>query len=95
MKNMMPRPSKDATSEEIEDFNNTIKNSTTNLLTLVWQLTKMDIVNTVNNICNKVLHDHSVTTEVRNKRSIALMKLGNIYSKKSKSSQEGIEDLLR
>lgn len=91
----MPRPGKNATPEEIELFNNTMKNSTTNILTLVWHLTKMDIINTVNNICNKVLHDHSVTAIIRNKRAIALLKLGNIYSKKSKSSQEGIEDLLR
>ena len=52
-------PGPNATEEEKEEFREMSKNMSANMIGLMWQITKMDIISTLIGICNKILHDHS------------------------------------
>lgn len=67
---------------------------TENMFSLMWLITKTDIASTLAAICNKVLHDVSVTPEARLVRCEAMLILGQEYYKKGRSEKEGLEDLL-
>ena len=52
-------PGPNATEEEKDVFREMSKNMSANMIGLMWQITKMDIISTLIGICNKILHDHS------------------------------------
>ena len=60
---------------------------------LMWLVTKLDVAQTVDSICVKVLHDHSVSHEVLGKRQRALLQLGSIYAAWGKAEDEGLREL--
>lgn len=67
---------------------------TENMFSLMWLITKLDITSTLAAVCQKVLHDVSVTAETRAHRCEALLLLGTEYYKRGRSEKEGLEDLL-
>jgi hypothetical protein len=62
---------------------------------LLWQITKLDIAGTLNGVCNKVLHDHSVSKEIMESRRLALGILGAEYCARGVSVNQGLEDLMK
>lgn len=63
-------------------------------LGLLWQVTKGDIEETLKHVCKKVLHDHSVTAETRQRRAEALLILGEQYVLRRVNDTSGINDFL-
>lgn len=57
-------------------------------------MTKIDVAQTVDRICIKALHDHSVDDKVLAGRREALLILGNTYLEKSGSAEAGLADLV-
>lgn len=60
----------------------------------MWQVTKMDILSTLNNVCSRVLHDHSQPAERLQKRREGLLILGQEYTAIEMSTKQGMDDLL-
>lgn len=87
-------PGEGASKEEQEEFRTKTRNVTANIFYLMWHLTKMDIASTLSNICNKVLHDVSVSETVRERRRAALLIIGKEYCAKAVSTADGLEDLI-
>jgi hypothetical protein len=87
-------PGPNASKEEEEEYKIKTKNMTQHIFGLMWYLTKMDIANTLNNVCNKIIRDHSVTSDVIQKRKEALLILGQEYSIRAVTVDQGMEDLL-
>lgn len=85
------KPNDEKTKENVKKCTARV---TENMFSLMWLITKTDIASTLAAICNKVLHDVSVTAEARLLRCEALLMLGQEYYKKGRSEKEGLEDLL-
>jgi len=60
----------------------------------MWSVTKADVQQTLANVCTRVMHDHSITTESRARRAKALLLLGEEYCKCAVPVGSGIEDFL-
>ncbi len=60
--------------------------SANNLLIILWRLTELDIRKTVENICRKATHDHSVDTLARQRRLQALALLGDAFVTNGRST---------
>jgi curved DNA-binding protein CbpA len=84
----------DATEEEKAMFSHTTKSTTNNVLHLLWTFTKSDVRVTLNSVCHKVLHDHSVSEETRKLRVRGLLILGAEYTKCQVSSGVGLDSFL-
>ena len=87
-------PGQESSDEEKAAFEETVKNVTTNTCFLAWQFTKMDIKQTLGNVCIRVLHDRSVGKDVRRRRREGLLVLASIYHSKSVSTNAGLNDVL-
>ena len=59
----------------------------------MWHITELDIQTTLEKVCHKVTHDHSVTQPVLQLRAKALYLLGETYLACGVSSAQGLEDL--
>ena len=90
---MGPGPS--ATPQEKEKFRSTTKNVTSHVFALMWAVTKADVQQTLTNVCTRVMHDHSVSTETRAKRARALLILGEEYCKCGVLASIGLDDFLK
>jgi hypothetical protein len=60
----------------------------------MWAVIKADIIQTVTKVCTIVLHDVSVSTEIRAKRAEAIFALGVELVKGEASVNEGLEEML-
>jgi len=86
-------PGPNATEAEKEEYRQMTKSTSANMIGLMWQITKVDIMNTLVGVCNKILHDHSVGAEVLTKRREALYVLGEAYLAKCGDVNAGLEEL--
>ena len=86
-------PGPNATEAEKEEFREMSKSMSANMIGLMWQITKMDIVSTLIGVCNKILHDHSCAAELLTKRREALFILGEAYYAKCGDINAGLEEL--
>lgn len=59
----------------------------------LWHITELDIQKTLEKVCFKVLHDHSVTNPVLELRKKALLFLGEVYVSCGVSPEKGLEDI--
>jgi hypothetical protein len=59
----------------------------------MWHITELDIANTIEKICYKALHDHSVTQPVLDLRKKALHILGEAYLSCGIPVEQGLEDI--
>ena len=59
----------------------------------MWHLTELDIQSTLEKVCFKVTHDHSVTQPVLDLRKKTLLILGEVYAACGVSAEIGLEDL--
>lgn len=48
-------------------------------LQTIWDVSAVDIENTISAVCNKVLKDVSVPWQIRERRAIALLRLGRVF----------------
>lgn len=80
----------DATEQEKEAFRVATKDTTHNVLGLLWTYTKYDVKMTLTASCHKVMHDHSVSDQERLLRTRALYILGDEYSKQGVTAGAGI-----
>eukprot|EP00607_Mallomonas_marina_P008810 CAMPEP_0182417468 /NCGR_PEP_ID=MMETSP1167-20130531/1956_1 /TAXON_ID=2988 /ORGANISM="Mallomonas Sp, Strain CCMP3275" /LENGTH=619 /DNA_ID=CAMNT_0024591077 /DNA_START=366 /DNA_END=2225 /DNA_ORIENTATION=+ len=65
------------------------------MMELMWHVTVIDIETTLRKVCHKVTHDHSVTSEIRQQRILALLVLGAEFRAKGVSMDKGIGDLMQ
>ena len=87
-------PGPDISVDEVNSIRKATRNTLHNSLFFLWTMTKSDIEYTVSIACAKVLHDHSVGEEIREKRAEGLLVIGDIFTKVQVSKAEGIENLL-
>jgi hypothetical protein len=59
---------------------------------LIWGTLYLDFRSTIDCICNLLVHDHSVSLEIRRERSQALLEYGEILLEKSGPYDEGEDD---
>merc|ERR1740123_3048110 len=48
-------------------------------LQTIWDVSAVDIENTLRHVCDKVLKDISVPWQIRHRRAIALQRLGRVF----------------
>merc|ERR1719198_546298 len=48
-------------------------------LQMIWDISAIDILNTLQEVCNKCLKDISVPWQIRYRRAVALQRLGRIF----------------
>ena len=60
----------------------------------MWAVTKADVQQTLTNVCTRVMHDHSVSSDNRARRARALLILGEEYCKCGVAAHIGLEDFL-
>jgi len=66
--------------QEIEQLTrNSIEESLPMFLQAIWDVSAVDIENTVSHVCNKVLKDISVPWQLRLRRAHALLRLGRVF----------------
>jgi hypothetical protein len=70
---------KKSEAEQSEVRMNHQKNMLPHFLEALWNASALDIENTLRHVCDKVLHDFSVSKEKRGKRGEALAVLGKIF----------------
>jgi hypothetical protein len=63
-------------------------------ISLLWQISKADITQTLRKVCRKVLHDHSVGPEKIEVRRQALLALSARYKAVAVDTEQALEDLL-
>lgn len=83
-----------ATLQEKEEFTAAAKRMTTSIFSLLFRVTKSDVVLTLNKVMDKVLHDSSVSQGVRVARMQALLIVGEEYLKRGISVEDGLTDLV-
>lgn len=59
-----------------------------------WHVTELDIRSTLNNVCYKVTHDHSVDEATRKKRIQGLLLLGQVFVECGCSEEAGMGDFM-
>jgi len=82
------------TPEHKQKVRNHTKILSSNLIGLLWEVTKGDISSTLRIVCNKVLRDHSVTSETLSRRSEALLILAEEFKKNSADEKNGLQDFI-
>jgi curved DNA-binding protein CbpA len=87
-------PGATATPEQKAEFRVAAKAVGSNMIELLWRITRLDIQNTLTNVCTKALHDHSVDEPQLVLRQKALYLLGKEYCAKSVDAESALEDLL-
>ena len=66
------------------------------MITIMWNITVMDISNTIREVVIKLLKDQSVSEEIRKKRAAAVQDLGDIWSTLKKAeTPDGAEKSVR
>lgn len=63
------------------------------LFTVMWHVTELDITNTLNKVCEKVTHDHSVSKETLEMRKKALLIMGTAFIACGGNTEDGLKDL--
>merc|ERR1712217_782692 len=48
-------------------------------LQTIWDISAVDIENTLRSVCDKVLKDMSVPWQIRHRRAVALLRLGRVF----------------
>eukprot|EP00596_Hydrurales_sp_CCMP1899_P000062 CAMPEP_0119043032 /NCGR_PEP_ID=MMETSP1177-20130426/16361_1 /TAXON_ID=2985 /ORGANISM="Ochromonas sp, Strain CCMP1899" /LENGTH=618 /DNA_ID=CAMNT_0007010211 /DNA_START=212 /DNA_END=2068 /DNA_ORIENTATION=+ len=63
------------------------------MFTVMWHITEIDLRATLNAVCRKVTHDHSVDEATRTKRKKALLIIGEVFMMLGGSTEDGIKDI--
>mmetsp|Transcript_23585 Transcript_23585/g.39300 ORF Transcript_23585/g.39300 Transcript_23585/m.39300 type:complete len:664 (+) Transcript_23585:76-2067(+) len=82
------------TPEQRENVKKQTRKVGSDIVNLMWQLTKSDIEDTLKHVCKKVLHDHSVGAGTRKRRAQALLIVGEIFVLKRVKELNALEDFL-
>ncbi len=61
------------------------------MLELMWHVTVIDIEYTLRKVCFKVIHDHSVSSDIRKSRMQALLVIGEIFKANGSEYKDIIE----
>lgn len=64
------------------------------MITMMWNMTQLDIQATLRKVCRKVCHDHSVGEEARKQRLQALLVLGDVFIERGSSQAAGMDDVI-
>mmetsp|Transcript_18383 Transcript_18383/g.42408 ORF Transcript_18383/g.42408 Transcript_18383/m.42408 type:complete len:468 (+) Transcript_18383:168-1571(+) len=59
------------------------------MINLMWSMTVIDIASTIKEVVMKVCKDHSVSTDIQNKRAVAIIKLGEIWQGMESKTKDG------
>merc|ERR1712194_1006766 len=62
------------------------------LVELLWNVTVLDVEYTLRHVCIKILKDVSVSDVARNRRTKALLELGEVFCSHGRTTQAGISE---
>jgi hypothetical protein len=65
------------------------------MISVMWNVTQLDIQATLRKVCKKACHDHSVSEEVRLKRTQALLILGQTFVASGNTEAAGMNDMIQ
>lgn len=65
------------------------------MIEVMWNMTVVDIANTLREVVMKVLKDQSVASEVRKKRAVAVQELGAMWEEQKKAQTDDVQKSVR
>jgi hypothetical protein len=79
--------------QDEEELQKKIEEMSGLMFTVMWHVTELDITNTLDKVCQKVTHDHSVSKETLEMRKKALLIMGTAFIACGGNTEAGLKDL--
>jgi curved DNA-binding protein CbpA len=81
--------------EELEKMRKYVEDISSQMFSVLWSTTELDIRSTLLHVCTKVTHDHSIDETKRKNRLKALLILGDTFLECGGTAEAGLNDIMK